>query len=135
MAIKKTVAVKTVTSKKTAQPKNNSTRPISEMQFYLKSLLKNNNVFKRKATVKKSPANKIVVKKQPIKKAITKNISVKKAFVKKATVNSKAIVIKKSDLKGYTLEQILTKNFGKKGTKSRSDADKRIENISKKRSL
>ncbi|HWY12333.1 MAG TPA: hypothetical protein VN026_13455 [Bacteroidia bacterium] len=44
---------------------------------------------------------------------------------------SKKIKIKKSDLKGYSLDEMLTKSYGKKGIKKRKEAEKRISGISK----
>ncbi len=45
--------------------------------------------------------------------------------------SGKSEKIKKSDLKGYSLEEMITMTYGKKGTKKRKEADERINKKSK----
>ena len=40
--------------------------------------------------------------------------------------------MKKKYLKGFTIDELMEKSYGKKGTKKRKDAEKRIKEISKK---
>lgn len=52
------------------------------------------------------------------------NENIEKVSLEELTIND-------SDLKGYSLDEILTEQYGEKGTKERVEAEERVNDISK----